>query len=81
MEDLPDNLQGRIGYRIDDDEAARLAEMAMFDHRSRLDVAAGIGGKAHTIEREVTRRLRPGIQPDMVKLAVQDAVEGRKPRW
>jgi hypothetical protein len=33
------------------------------------------------IEQEVERRLSPGVHPDLIKLAVRDAVVRRKPRW
>lgn len=35
-------------------------------------LAAGIGGEAGAIEKEVVQRLAPGIHPDLIKLAVQD---------
>ena len=45
------------------------------------DFAAGVGDLAEAIEREVTRRMRPGIDPEVVKLAVEDALENCWPRW
>lgn len=47
----------------------------------RSDFAAGVGGEANAIEKEVLRRLAPGIHPDLISLAVRDVVERRKPRW
>jgi hypothetical protein len=41
----------------------------------------GVGGEADAIEREVMRRVSHTIHPDLIKLAVRDAVEQRKPRW
>ena len=55
--------------------------MARFDHGWGRDFAAGIGGEAAAIEREVMRRVSPGIHPELVKLAVEDALENRRPRW
>ena len=81
MLELPEDLQSRLGYRIASGEAARLAEMATFDHGWGKDFAAGIGGDADAIEKEVTRRVSPGIHPKIVKLAVKDALEPRKLRW
>ena len=81
MEELPDDLQSRISYRIAFGEAARLAEMARFDHGWGRDFAAGIGGEAAAIEREVKRRVGPSIPPHLVDMAVKDALEGRRPRW
>jgi hypothetical protein len=33
------------------------------------------------IECEVIRRVGPRIEPELVKLAVEDALENRRPRW
>jgi hypothetical protein len=81
MDDLPDDLMSRLAYRIAYGEAARLAEIARFDHGWGRDFAAGIGSQSEAIEREVTRRMQPGVNPKVVKLAVEDALEGRRPRW
>jgi hypothetical protein len=62
-------------------EAARLFEMARFDHGWGRDFAAGIGGDADAIEREVVRRVGPGVAAELVKLAIQDILERRRPRW
>ncbi len=45
------------------------------------DFAAQFGGEAEEIEREVMRRISHTIRPDLIKLAVLDAIEQRKPRW
>jgi hypothetical protein len=74
-------LESRVGYRVAYGEAARLAEMGMFDHGWGRDFAAGVGGEADAIEKEVMRRVGHGTHPELIKLAVQDAIEGRKPRW
>jgi hypothetical protein len=79
-DDLPDDLQSRLAYRIAYAEAARLAEIARFDHGWGRDFATGIGGQAQAIEREVMRRVGSGIHPDLVKLAVAEAMENRRPR-
>jgi hypothetical protein len=42
---LPTDLTSRVGYRIAYGEAARLAEMATFDHGWGRDFAAGVGGE------------------------------------
>jgi hypothetical protein len=81
LEELPRDLMARLGYRIAYGEAARLAEMARFDHRWGRDFAAQVGGEAEAIEREVMRRVSHTIHPELIKLAVKDAVEQRKPRW
>jgi hypothetical protein len=81
MEDLPDDLQSRLGYRIAYGEAARLAEIARFDHGYGRDFAARVGDQAESIQREVMRRVSPGVHPELVKLAVEDALEGRRPPW
>ena len=46
LEGRPDDLISRLGYRIDYGEAARLAEIATFDHGWRRDLAARIGSMA-----------------------------------
>jgi hypothetical protein len=80
MDDLPDDFQARLTYRSAFGEAARLAEIARFDHAFGRDAAAGLGAEAETIEREVIRRLGPRINPEVVRLAVEDALENRRPR-
>ena len=74
-------MQSRLGYQIAYGEAARLAEMAKFDHGWGRDFAAGVGGEVDAIEREVMRRCGQSIHAELIKSAVQDAVEQRKPRW
>jgi hypothetical protein len=81
LEELPRDLMSKLGYRIAYGEAARLAEMATFDHGWGRDFAAQVGGEAEAIEREVMRRISHTIHPELIKLAVQDALEQRKPRW
>ena len=81
LEELPDDLMSRLGYRIAYGEAARLYEMSAFDHGWGRDFAAGVGGEADEIEKEVVRRLNSGIHPKLIKLAVQDVMDQRKPRW
>jgi hypothetical protein len=46
-----------------------------------LAARARVGGEAVEIEREVLRRLAPGIRPDLIKVAGGDALEQRKSRW
>jgi hypothetical protein len=79
--DLPSDLMSMLGYRIAYGEAARFAEMARFDHGWGRDFAARVGGEAEAIEREEMRRISHTIHPELIKLAVQDAIEQRKPRW
>ena len=81
MLELPEDLESKLAYRIAYGEAARLAEMARFDHGWGKDFAAGIGGDAKDIEQEVKRRVGPGIHPKLIKMAVEDALDQRKPRW
>ncbi len=81
MDELSDDLESRLGYRLAYGEAARLAEIARFDHGWGRDFAAGIGDEADAIEREVQRRVGPDIPPDLVGMAVRDALAGRRPRW
>jgi hypothetical protein len=42
--------------------------------------AKDVAGEADAIEKEVMRRVIHGIRPELIKLAVQDDVEQRKPR-
>ena len=81
MDDLPDDFQSRLAYRIAYGEAARLAEIARFDHGDGRDFAARVGDQAVAIQQEVMRRVGPGVDPEVVRLAVGDALEGRRPRW
>jgi hypothetical protein len=43
--------------------------------------AAGVGDEGGGIERDVMRRVSHAIHSELIKLAVRDAVEQRKPRW
>jgi len=58
-----------------------LAEPGRFDYASGTDLAAGIGGDTEKIQAEVVCRLRPGIDPELIKMAVEDVREKRRPRW
>ena len=69
MDDLPDDFQSRLAYRIACGEAARLAEIARFDHGYGRDFAARVGDQAEAIEGELIRRVGPRIDPEVVKLA------------
>jgi hypothetical protein len=55
--------------------------VARFDRWWGRDFAAGVGGEFDAIEREVLRRISHTIHPELIKLAVRDALEQRKPRW
>src|SRR4051794_7561122 len=79
MRELPEDLESRLGYRIAYGEAARLVEMARFDHGWGKDLAAGIGEEAEVILKEVTKRVGPNIHPKLIKLAVEDAIDNQKP--
>jgi hypothetical protein len=81
LEELPHDLMSKLGYRIAYGEAARLAEMAMFDHGWGRDFAAGIAGEADAIGEEVTRRLSRGVHPELVRPAVHDVMDQRTSSW
>jgi hypothetical protein len=68
-------------YRRAYGEAARLVEIARFDHCFGRDFAAGLGGRAPAILSEVRRRMGQRADPELVRLAVEDAMAGRSPRW
>jgi hypothetical protein len=81
MSDLLHDLESCLQYRIAYGEAARLAEIARFDHAFGRDAAANVGGAIEAIRVEVARRLGPAAVPEVVALAVDDALEGLRPRW
>ncbi len=81
MSDLLHDLESCLQYRIAYGEAARLAEIARFDHAFGRDAAASIGGEIEAIRAEVARRLGPAAVPEVIALAVDDALDGLKPRW
>jgi len=81
MDDLPDDPQSRIGYRIAYGEAARLLEIANFDDAHGRDFARHAKREHETILAEVERRLHPEIDADLIKLAVEDLTARRRPRW
>lgn len=68
-------------YRRAYGEAARLIEIARFDHCFGRDFAAGIGGNVEAIDAEVRRRMGPSADPETVGRAIHDAMLGRQPRW
>lgn len=37
--------------------------------------------EAEAIEKEMMRRISHTIHPEIIKVAVQDAIEQRKPQW
>jgi hypothetical protein len=55
--------------------------MARFDHGWGHDFAAGVGGEPDAIEREVLRRVSHTMRPELIELAVRDALEPRRPQW
>src|SRR4051794_25292599 len=67
-------------YRIAYGEAARLLGAARFDHSYGRDFAGRVGPSAGQIRSEATRHC-PMIPHDLVELAVDDMMAGRKPRW
>ena len=81
MSDLLHDLESCLQYRIAYGEAARLAEIARFDHANGRDAAAHVGGETEAILAEVAHRLGPAATVEVIRLAVDDAIEGRRPRW
>ncbi|QEH33873.1 hypothetical protein OJF2_24050 [Aquisphaera giovannonii] len=81
MFDASDDPNAASQYRRAYGEAARLIEIARFDHCFGRDFAAGIGGRVEAIAAEVTRRMGASAKADLVGLAVRDASAGRPPRW
>lgn len=79
MDELPDDLESKLGYCIAYGEAARLAEMARFDHGWGKDFEAAIGGDADAIEQEAKRRVGPGIHTKLFKMTIRDELDKRKP--
>ena len=75
------DLEFAAVYRRAYGEAARLIEIARFDHCFGRDFAAGIGGNVEAILTEVRRRMGREADPETVQIAVQDAVAARSPRW
>lgn len=75
------DLEFAAVYRRAYVEAARLIEIARFDHCFGRDFAAGIGGNVEAILIEVRRRMGREADPETVQIAVQDAVAARSPRW
>jgi hypothetical protein len=77
----PIDLGTATEYRRAYGEAARLVEIARFDHCFGRDFAAGIGGHVEAIGAEVRRRMGGRADAETIELAVHDAVAGRTPRW
>jgi len=65
-------------YRSASGEAYRLAEARLYDFGSGRDHAA----RDRDITAEVLRRLKiTGEVPELVREGIEDALEGRQPRW
>jgi hypothetical protein len=47
---------------------------------SRTSRGRGTGGEADAIEKKCVRRVGHGVHPELIELAVRDAVERREPR-
>ena len=77
----PNDLGRAAIYRRAYGEAARLIEIARFDHCFGRDFAAGIGSNVEAIRVEVHRRMGRQANPEAVEMAVTDAMAGRSPRW
>lgn len=77
----PIDLRSATTYRRAYGEAARLVEIARFDHCFGRDFAAGIGGRVEAIQAEVCRRMGRQADVETIDLAIHDAVAGRPPRW
>jgi hypothetical protein len=69
-----------IRYRIAYGEAARLIEMARYDHAWGRDFAARVENQDEKILTAVISRIG-GRALDVVKEAVEDAMAGRRPKW
>jgi hypothetical protein len=67
-----------IRYRLAYGQAARLLEMSRFDHAWGRDFARQ--GTPDGIRSEIVREC-PTIPPELVELAVDDALAHRQPRW
>jgi hypothetical protein len=69
-----------IRYRIAHGEAARLIEMARYDHAWGRDFAARIENQGEKILTEVISRIGDhGL--DVVKEGVEDSLAGGRPKW
>ena len=77
----PNDLEFAAIYRRAYGEAARLIEIARFDHCFGRDFAAGIGSCVEAIQSEVHRRMGKGADLGLIDAAIHDAVAGRQPRW
>jgi hypothetical protein len=75
------DLESLSVYRRAYGEAARLIEIARFDHCFGRNYAAGLGGNVETIRAEVHRRMGRQADREAVEIAVTDAMAGRSPRW
>jgi hypothetical protein len=60
LEDFPISLDSKVAYRVAYREAARLAEMAAFDHGWGRVFAAGVGGAAKAIAPPLRRNVWSG---------------------
>jgi hypothetical protein len=69
-----------IRYRIAYCEAARLAEMARFDHSWGREFAARIENQSETILAEVVRRIGDQNR-EVIQEGVEDALAGRRTKW
>jgi hypothetical protein len=77
--DPSDAILYRMAYGL----AADLAEIRRFDHAWGWAFASNVGGDRRAIEAEVRDRLDAGqgAEAELVREAIGDALEGRRPRW
>jgi hypothetical protein len=77
--DPSDAILYRLAYGL----AADLAEIRRFDHAWGKAFASGVGSDRRAIEAEVRARFDAGqgAEAELVREAVADALEGRRPRW
>lgn len=57
-----------------------VTSQAIWFDESQFKIHGEQVGKAGAFGTDVVRRLSPGIYPELVKLAVQDVMDWRKPR-
>jgi len=74
-----DEFMANITYRCAYGEAARIVESRGRNFAHGIDRVRDVALEVEALARDIARRM--GVEPAAIVEAVEDALEGRKPRW
>jgi hypothetical protein len=74
-------VEFRLKYRRAYEEGLQLVSLCRLQHGSGHALAERFAVQVEAIYTEVIRRMGNWTDPQVVRMAVEDAIEGRQPRW